>query len=75
MSAATTRHGLDARECEALARVLDWLAHEMADSQQGAWVRRMNAAASWPGRAATVLHAEAERLRALDGQQEGPPCG
>lgn len=47
----------------------------MAEAEQGPWVRRVNAAASWPGRAATVLHAEAARLRALDGQQEGAPCG
>jgi hypothetical protein len=75
MTRSTTRHGLDARECEALARVLDWLAHEMAEAEQGPWARRINAAASWPGRAATVLHAEAARLRALDEQQEGAPCG
>lgn len=61
MSTATTGHGLGAVECEALARLLGWLADEMAKDG------RLRAEATWPGRAAAVLHNEARRLKALDG--------
>jgi hypothetical protein len=75
MSRATTRHGLDAAECAALARVLRWLSEEMAAIERAACRSRVPAAATWPGRAATVLEAEAHRLRSLDQQQGGAPCG
>lgn len=67
MSPATTRHGLGAAECEALARLLDWLADEMATEERwrGAFRR---ASDTWAGRAAAVLHDEARRLKALDGE-------
>jgi len=75
MTRATTRHGLDAAECAQLARVLRGLSEEMAAIERAACRSRVPAAATWPGRAATVLTAEADRLRAIDQQQEGAPCG
>jgi len=62
MSRATSRHGLDWAECAQLARLLLWLSEEMARTPP----QRVPAAATWPGRAATVLAAEADRLRSLD---------
>jgi hypothetical protein len=75
MTRATTRHGLDAAECAALARVLRSLSELIAARERAMLGGRGEAAATWPGRAATVLTAEADRLRAIDQQQEGAPCG